>query len=79
MVGLDTALQGLSRSLDSFSHAADRIAEFPASVDPQHPQDEVSLSDEMVALMVARNGYQANLNIIRTADEMDRALLNILA
>ena len=77
MVGLDTALQGLSRSLDSFSHAADRIAQFPASVDPQ--QDQVSIGDEMVALMVARNGYQANLNIIRTADELDRALLNILA
>jgi flagellar hook-associated protein FlgK len=77
MVGLDTALQGLSRSLDSFSHAADRIAQFPASVDQQ--QDQVSLSDEMVALLVARNGYQANLNIIRTADDLDRALLNILA
>jgi Flagellar basal body rod FlgEFG protein C-terminal len=77
MVGLDTALQGLSRSLDSFSHAADRIAQFPASVDPQ--QDQVSISDEMVALTAARNGYQAKLNIIRTAEELDRALLDILA
>jgi hypothetical protein len=77
MVGLDTALQGPSRSLDSFNHAAERIAQWPASVDPQ--QDQVSLSDEMVALMVARNGYQANLNLIRAADELDRALLNILA
>jgi flagellar hook-associated protein FlgK len=77
MVGLDTALQGLSRSLDSFSHAADRIAQFPASVDPRH--DQVSISDEMVALMAARNGYQAKLNIIRTAEELDRALLDILA
>ena len=79
MVGLDTALQGLSRSLDSFSHTADWISQLPATADPQHPQDQVSLSDEMVALMVARNGYQANLNLVRTADEMDHALLNILA
>jgi len=78
MVGLDSALAGLDRSLDGFDRAAERIARFPGSIDPARPEDEVSLSEEMVALMMARTAYQANLRTVRTADEIGRALLNIL-
>jgi flagellar hook-associated protein FlgK len=77
MFGLDSALQGLGRAQASFDRAAERIAQ-PISLTPENPQDQVSLSDEMVALMTARNDFEANLQTIKTADKMQKTLLNVL-
>jgi flagellar hook-associated protein FlgK len=77
MIGLDSALQGLGRAQASFNRAAERIAQ-PISLAPENPQDQVSLSDEMVALITARNDYEANLHTIRTADQMQKTLLDLL-
>ena len=77
MVGLDSALEGLGRAQRSFDHAAERIAQ-PISLAPENPQDQVSLSDEMVALMTARNDYEANLRTVQTADKMQKTLLDLL-
>jgi hypothetical protein len=77
MVGLDSALEGLGRAQASFDRAAGRIAQ-PISLAPENPQDQVSLSDAMVALMTARNDYEANLRTVRTADKMQKTLLDLL-
>ena len=77
MVGFDSALEGLGRAQASFDRAAAHIAR-PISLAPENPQDQVSLSDEMVALITARNDYEANLHTIRTADQMQKTLLDVL-
>jgi flagellar hook-associated protein FlgK len=76
MMGLDSALEGLGRAQASFDRAAQRIAR-PISLSPD-PQDQVSLSDEIVALMTARNDYEANLRTAQTADKMQKTLLKLL-
>jgi flagellar hook-associated protein FlgK len=77
MVGLDGPLQGLTRAQESFDKAASDIAR-PLSVDAQSPQDLVSLSDSMVALLQARNDYQANLKSLQTSNEMSKKLIDML-
>lgn len=77
MVGLDLALEGLGRAQASFDRAAQRITQ-PISLSPESPQDQVSLSDEMVALMTARNNYEANLQTVKAADQMQKTLLDAL-
>jgi len=51
----------------------------PQSVDQQNPQDQVSLSDSMVALMQARNDYEANLKSLETNNNMAKKLIDMLA
>jgi flagellar hook protein FlgE len=43
------------------------------------PADTVDLSAEMVALMESRNTFAANANVLKTADEMERKALDVLA
>ena len=79
MVGLDTALHGLVRSQSSFDQAAAKIAREPFSSEQQNPQNQASLADDMVALMLARNSYEANLKTVQTGNEMQKKLLDLLA
>lgn len=41
--------------------------------------DTVSLSDSMVALISAENLYAANIATLNTADQIENAMLNVLA
>ena len=79
MVGLDSTLQGLDRSQSSFDQAAAKIARGSLATELQNPQDPASLADDMVALIVARNNFEANLKTIQTGDEMQRKSLDLLA
>jgi flagellar hook-associated protein FlgK len=80
MAGISSGLEGLARAQASFERTAAKIAQ-PTSVNPQNQpnqQDQVSLSDEMVALMQARNDYQANLKTLQTGDQIQKTLLHLL-
>ena len=77
MVGLDGPLQGLTRAQQNFDKAASNVAR-PLTVDAQSPQDLVSLSDSMVALMQARNDYEANLKSLQTSNDMAKKLIDML-
>ena len=74
---LNGPIQGLARAEASFNSAAEKMSK-SFVVDPQHPQDQVSLSDAMVALLNSKNDYEANLKALKTSDEMTRKLLDIL-
>ena len=75
MVGLTSALEGMNRSEAQFNRAADRIAHLPAA---QHSQgDQVDLSAEAVALIQSKNSFEANTNVLKVADELDRTLLSL--
>jgi len=70
MLGVDSALQGLGRAQATFDRAAERIAR-PISLTPENPQDQVSLSHEMVTLISARNDYQANLRTLQKFEKVE--------
>jgi flagellar hook protein FlgE len=74
---LDGPLEGLARAQASFDRAADNIAK-STLVNSQSPGDQVSLSESMVALINARNDYEANLKSLKTSDEMTKKLLDVL-
>ena len=77
MIGLSAPLEGLSRAQASFDSAAAKIAQ-PISLDSPNPQDQVSLSDQMVALMQSRNDYEANLKSLQTSNQMQKTLLDLI-
>jgi flagellar hook-associated protein FlgK len=70
-------IQGLASAEASFNSAAEKISK-SFVVDPQNSQDQVSLSDAMVALLNSKNDYEANLQSLKTSNEMTQKLLDIL-
>jgi flagellar basal body rod protein FlgG len=49
-------------------------------IDSTEPKaDTVDLSSDMVALLRARNEFQSNARVIKTGDDMQKTLLNLLA
>jgi hypothetical protein len=74
---LDGPIQGLARAEASFNSAAEKINK-SFVVDPQNPQDQVSLSDSVVALLNSKNDYEANLKSLKTGNEMTKRLLDAL-
>ena len=74
---LNGPIQGLASAKASFNSAAEKISK-SFVVDPQNSQDQVSLSDAMVALLNSKNDYEANLQSLKTSNEMTQKLLDIL-
>ncbi|HUJ23298.1 MAG TPA: hypothetical protein VLX58_17315 [Bryobacteraceae bacterium] len=74
MNSLDGPLQGLQRAQTSFDQAADRIARSSLA----EPEDQLSLSDNMVALMNSSNDYEANLKSLEVSNQMTKKLLDVL-
>ena len=68
------ALGGMRNAQTTLEKTAERIA----AVSPETP-DSVDLSSQMVAMLAARNQFQSNARVIRTADDMQKQLLNLLA
>jgi len=74
----DVALEGLNQAEAVLERTAARLARLPLTLEQPAPQDCVDLSAEMVALLEARNLFQVNTRVLRTADEMSRGLLDVL-
>jgi len=75
MVGLASAVEGLARSEAQFNQAARSIARSPLGAGV----DTVDLSTAAVALLAARNNFEANTQIIKISDELEQTLINTLA
>ena len=67
------ARYGLLAASNRLAMSSERI------VNMQVEGADVDLGDEMVNLMMAKTDFGANAAVIRTADEMQGALLDILA
>jgi flagellar basal body rod protein FlgG len=67
------ALQGLEQSQSQVDQSARRISGAATS------SDSVDLSTETVALLSAKNAFEANLKLAQTADQMERSAINLLA
>jgi len=71
------ALEGMNRAAGMLNHAAANIARAP--LDIQAPEtDTLDLSQEMVALLVARQSFKANVKAAEAGDQMTRTLLDEL-
>jgi flagellar hook protein FlgE len=75
MVGLTSALDGLARSEAQFNQAARNIARATLAAGA----DTVDLSTAAVALLTARNNFEANTQMIKITNELEQTLINTLA
>jgi hypothetical protein len=66
------SLQGIQNAESLLSATAIKVANQPAS----KASDEVSLSEDAVALLQAKTEIAANVNVLRVSDNLEKALLN---
>ena len=66
------ALQGLEMAQTNFDTAARRLG----SLGPE--SDTVTLSDAAVALTSSKNQFEANIDVLKIANDMQRSLINVL-
>ena len=78
IAALNHALTGMSLNLRRFEGHADRISRW-GTTDPRTDEEPLQLHEELVGVMTARQGYEANLAVARAADEMLGTLIDILA
>lgn len=71
------ALQGLQQADAQLETAAAKIANASAASPDGVPIDNVDLSADLVALMSARNLFDSNLATIKTANQVQKALVDI--
>jgi len=76
MLGFTTALKGLANSEAQFNQAAQQIAKAPVAA--AAGQDTVDLSTAAVAMLQAKNNFDANTKVIKIGDEMQQYLLNAI-
>ena len=76
--GLNSALQGLQRNQRDFLDHAERISRWGLSGVESGDQG-IDLAEEMIGVLAARRGYEANLPVVRTLDEMLGTLIDVLA
>lgn len=67
------ALSGLNQAQSQLEKTARRLAQAADST------DAIDLSAEMVALMQSRNDFATNAQVLKTADEMQKHAVDIMA
>jgi flagellar hook-associated protein FlgK len=77
---MNAALGGMMVAQNSFNSAAQRIAgAFTQPTGFTQPPDSVDLSTEMVALLAARNQFEASAKVFQAGDKMQKKLLDLMA
>ena len=72
------ALQGMEQAQVQLGNAATSLAGAGASPNGAN-LDIVDLSAEMVALMSAKNDYSVNLSVLKTAAQIEKQVIDLLA
>ena len=72
------ALQGLEQAQVQLQTAATRLAGAGLSSDGFN-LDSVDLSAGIVALMSAKNNFSVNASVLKTADEIQKTAINLMA
>jgi flagellar hook protein FlgE len=78
-IGMTTSLQGMQRAENQFNQAAQNIAQGPVSTSAGPEGDTVDLSSQAVALIQAKNSFEANTAALKVGDEMTQTLLKSIA
>ncbi|QOY85487.1 hypothetical protein [Paludibaculum fermentans] len=77
MADLSIALAGINNGLELAGATAARIAKMPTVASA--PTDTVDLSAEAVAMMQAKIMVDANVQVAQNFDNLNQAILSILA
>ncbi len=73
------ALQGLDQASAQLETAVAGIASAGAVSPDGANLDTVSLSEEVVALVSAKTMYSANLSTLKTADQIQKSTIDVVA
>jgi hypothetical protein len=76
MAPVNAAVQGLMAAERSLEKTTDRIARRSSSVEAE---DTVSLSEDAVGLISARNAYELNLQVLKATDAVTKKLVDFMA
>ena len=72
------AFQGLERAQTQFGQAARNLAS-PVSPSPDGSGvDSVSLSEQTVSLLSAKNAFEMNVSVMKIANEMEGRAIDLL-
>jgi flagellar hook protein FlgE len=69
------ALQGMEQAQVQLGNAATRLAGAPDGAN----LDIVDLSAEMVALMSAKNDFSVNVSVLKTASQIEKQAIDLMA
>jgi flagellar hook protein FlgE len=76
-IGMTQSLQGMQRAENQFNQVAQNIAQQPSSTSA--PQgDQVDLSAQAVALIQAKNSFEANTTALKVGNEMTQSLFKLV-
>ena len=73
------ALSGLDRAQAGLEQTASRLSRIAAPTSDGAPIDTVDLRTVAVELLAARQDFAINLRLLKTADEIERQVLNLPA
>jgi flagellar hook protein FlgE len=73
------ALQGMERAQAHVEQAAGRLASIGANSSESSPVDTVDLSQEVLALLAAKNDFAANVATLKIANQIQKQTVNLLA
>ena len=77
MAPVNAAVQGLVAAELNLEKAGDRIARRSSSIGDT--EDTVSLSEDAIGLLSARNAYESNIQVLKVTDAMAKKLIDFLA
>jgi|HubBroStandDraft_3_1064219.scaffolds.fasta_scaffold54565_2 hypothetical protein len=78
MLGLTPSVNGLQNSLAQFDQAANNFTRATEPTPTSGGQDSVDLSTAAVAVVQARNSFDANTKVVETMNEMTKTLINTI-
>jgi len=76
---LSSALQGLSQAQNQFEQSAARLTRSTTASPGSMAADTVDLSQEAVSLLAAKNQFAVGVDLLKTAENMQKSLINLLA
>ena len=72
-----TALTALAQAQEQFNRAAEGVSR--ASTPAPLGEDQVDLSEQIVKLLTAKTSYRTAIELAKTADDLTRESLDLLA
>jgi flagellar basal body rod protein FlgG len=77
-IGMTSSLQGMQRAETQLNQVAQSIAQAPFSTSAGPEGDTVDLSSEAVAMIQAKNSFEANTAAFKVSDQMTQTLLKVV-
>jgi flagellar hook protein FlgE len=77
-IGMTSSLQGMERAETQLNQVAQSVAQGPFLSSAGPEGDMVNLSAQAVAMIEAKNSFEANTAALKVGDEMTQTLLKVV-